>query len=854
MNDFPAALRTALTDRYRVERQLGRGGMATVYQATDIKHQRQVAIKLLDRSVAGMVSVDRFLKEIRVMATLQHPHILPLFDSGEAAGELYYVMPYVEGETLRARIKRERRLSVEDATRITREVASALDFAHRQGVVHRDIKPENILLADGHALVADFGIARALLSDAVSSQQLTATGLALGTKGYMSPEQAAGDQVVDARSDIYALGVVTHEMLSGEPPFSGSSAQVVLSRMLTEPPPSLEHLRRGLAPNITAAVQKALSTEPSDRFSTASGFALALGSVASVSDRRASRRWLPWVAGAGVAAITVGVLLARGPRPTPVGDPSGVRVAVVPFREVGESGNTGFGLGLTTALRGDLATFPNLGVIAGTSIDALGDSAQIPRYVAQQLGATHVISGTVFWDRTASGEVRVRVVPELIDFSTGAERSAAADAVEDRLDDLFRTQARVSAQIARALGVGISAEAATRLAEPPTLNREAYQAYLLALREPARLLELLQQAVAVDSMFVGAWAQLGASAAFAYQVSLSPALADLADRASARALALAPGHAGAQFARSIFERHVTRDFEAAVRHSREALRLAPGSASYMHFTAAALWNSRRFDEALAMARRGAALDPRSADAAIRVATLLIWQREFRAAEAPTGAALALAGHRVAFINVDSILLPVANGDLQAARDFVASLPDSVAFRTTSAFAIQDWHLGWILDPAQRAVGVRQLQRTGAIQYHVGAAQDAWLAGDTRRLTLQADSAIAVLRKRLDELPGEERLRLALAFAYAYAGRFDEAVAQGDSAVTTRSAWKDGFLGAPNSLMYAEVLALSGRTEHAIALADSLLAVPGFVTPQWLRLDPYFAGLRSHPRFQALSGG
>jgi serine/threonine-protein kinase len=224
MSDMATTLRDGLSGAYRVEREVGRGAMATVYLATDIKHERRVAIKVLDPQIANLVSTERFLKEIRIMATLQHPHILPLFDSGEIKGQLYYVMPFVEGESLRARLSREGRFSVHEAARITAEIASAIDFAHRHGVIHRDIKPENILLADGHALVADFGIARALLSDAAAAERLTATGLAVGTPGYMSPEQATGDGGADGRTDVYALGAVCHEMLAGEPPFRGPSA------------------------------------------------------------------------------------------------------------------------------------------------------------------------------------------------------------------------------------------------------------------------------------------------------------------------------------------------------------------------------------------------------------------------------------------------------------------------------------------------------------------------------------------------------------------------------------------------------------------------------------------------------
>ena len=269
MGSTVSSLRLALADRYAVERELGRGGMAIVYLASDRRHPRRVAIKVLDAQLTGLANAGRFLQEIRLMATLQHPHILPLFDSGEVLGEPYYVMPYIEGETLRARLQREGRLGVEESVRIMREVASALDYAHRQGVVHRDVKPENILLSDGHALVADFGIARALLADSDAARRLTATGVALGTPGYMSPEQAMGEHAVDARSDIYALGALAHEMLAGSPPFTGPSAQAVLARVLTESPPPLTQVRRGVPASISDVVQRALAPEPSDRPATA---------------------------------------------------------------------------------------------------------------------------------------------------------------------------------------------------------------------------------------------------------------------------------------------------------------------------------------------------------------------------------------------------------------------------------------------------------------------------------------------------------------------------------------------------------------------------------------------------------
>ncbi|WP_434479130.1 protein kinase domain-containing protein [Gemmatimonas sp.] len=267
-------LTAALSGRYRVERELGAGGMATVYLAHDLKHERDVAIKVLHPDLGTALGAERFLSEIRTTARLQHPHILPLLDSGAADGLLYYVMPYVRGETLRARLEREKQLPIADAVRIAREVAGALDHAHKQGVIHRDIKPENILLQDGAAVVADFGIALAVQQ--AGGQRMTQTGLSLGTPQYMSPEQAMGERTIDARSDIYALGAVTYEMLTGEPPFTGASVQAIVARVLTEKPTSITTFRDMVSPPVERAVLSALAKLPADRPPTAALFANAL--------------------------------------------------------------------------------------------------------------------------------------------------------------------------------------------------------------------------------------------------------------------------------------------------------------------------------------------------------------------------------------------------------------------------------------------------------------------------------------------------------------------------------------------------------------------------------------------------
>ena len=310
-------LNTALDGRYKIEKQLGQGGMATVYLAHDLKHDRKVAVKVLKPELAAVLGAERFVVEIKTTAALQHPHILPLFDSGTADGFLYYVMPYIEGETLRDKLKRESQFSVDEAVQITTQVADALDYAHRHGVIHRDIKPENILLHDGRPMVADFGIALAV--SAAAGGRMTETGLSLGTPHYMSPEQATAEKDITARSDIYSIASVLYEMLAGVPPHMGGSAQQIIMRIITDNARPVTELRRSVPPHVASALAKALEKLPADRFASAKAFGDALGSPGFVyTGQTRSQGYAPPMAARGsfgrrsvlVAAAALGLITA----------------------------------------------------------------------------------------------------------------------------------------------------------------------------------------------------------------------------------------------------------------------------------------------------------------------------------------------------------------------------------------------------------------------------------------------------------------------------------------------------------------------------------------------------------------
>jgi serine/threonine protein kinase/Tfp pilus assembly protein PilF len=531
MTDLADRLRAGLADRYRIERELGRGGMATVYLAEDLKHHRLVALKVLRPELTATLGPERFLREIDVASHLQHPHILPLFDSGQlgdGSGIFYYVMPFVEGESLRARIERERQLPLGDAIRLAIEVADALSAAHAQGVIHRDIKPENILLTGAphdesgsggqHAVVADFGIARAV--SAAGGEKLTETGMALGTPQYMSPEQATASGL-DARADIYSLGCVLYEMLTGGPPFTGATAQAVLARHSVDPVPHVRTVRNAVPDAVERVVLRALAKVPADRYASAREFAKALAQAASTRDivpLVPLRIWRRSAVLVGLALIGAGGMWWSTARLGRGWNDSGLspevagqhRVAILPFANVSpDTADAYLARGISEEIASRLGDFPELRVASRSSVDRLervsnGDLAAH----ARTLGFGYLVEGSV---RRASARVRVSV--RLVDAADGVRRWNQS--YDRATTDLLALQDEIAQDVARAVAGHVISGAVPRrtaTAPSPAAHDQLLRGnYYLEQRNPralARALEAYAEASRLDSGFALAFAKL----------------------------------------------------------------------------------------------------------------------------------------------------------------------------------------------------------------------------------------------------------------------------------------------------------------------------------------------------------
>jgi len=613
-------LRSALADRYSIERELGAGGMATVYLARDLKHDREVALKVLRPDLNAMIGGERFLAEVRIAARLDHPHILTLIDSGSADGILYYVLPYVRGESLRAKLEREKQLGVEDALSIITQVASALDYAHAQGVVHRDIKPENILLHHGEAVLADFGIALAVKE--ASGERLTGTGLSLGTPQYMSPEQATGERSLDRRSDVYSLGAVFYEMIAGEPPVTGPTPQAVIAKLLTERPVKLRVVRETIPFAVERATEKALAKTPADRFGSAGEFVRALSVTAPEPEPslRGSRIKRAVLAVAAVAVVGTGLWLARGSlsggerdrspavaaRDRPIDEK--YVVAVLPFENLSaDTTKAYFAAGMTEEITGQLSRLSALRVLSRGAVRPYRDAPDRLTRMANELGAGSVIEGSV----RAEGQ-QVRIGVQVTDARSG--QSIWSSQFDGDLSNVLALQGEAAKLIAGALRASLTPAEARRAGRPLTVNLDAYELYTRSLRmngsNPSTnraAIAMLRQAIGLDSMFARAFAQLGRRLMFlAY--SSGRALTDSALVAAETAIRLDPDLADGYWARAAIQ--VDLGHVSAGRASfLKAIELDPSLAAAQNDLSVVENIAGRHDESLYWAARALRLDP-----------------------------------------------------------------------------------------------------------------------------------------------------------------------------------------------------------------------------------------------------
>lgn len=618
-------LRTSLQDRYEIDREVGRGGMATVFRARDVRHDRTVAIKVLHPELTEATGTDRFLREVKVTARLSHPHILPLLDSGEADGLLYYVMPFVDGETLRDRLERDRELPVGEAVRLVREVAEALGYAHGLGIVHRDIKPENILLQGGHALVADFGIARVFQDSA----HLTMTGMAIGTPVYMSPEQAHGDAAVDARSDLYSLASVAFELLTGEPPYTGPTPMAITARKLTEAVPPLRTRRTTVSAAVEAALTRALQRSPSDRYPTMDAFVAALDApeTAERAGVRAPGRRTMLAGAIGVLALAsiAWLTLSRRPAATAAAQSS---VAVLPFENItSDSSQAYFVEGLADELVTSLSMVDGMRVASRTSTSSLLRRGLDLKAIAGRLEVENVLEGSV---RLASD--RIRVATRLVNVSE--DRPVWSQTFERPVDDLLRIQEEIAAAIVSALR-GRLLEGNRQDLSSGTSDPEAYDLYLqgrsLRLRQTEqglnRAVEYLRAALGRDPRFARAHAALAESYAvqgwydFRPPAEAFPAALD----AAATALRLEPRNVSALATTAYATLYYKWDLPAAERAFVKAIEADPNSAIAHQWYGNYLSVARRWDEAEAEMRTAVRLEP---TAPVRHA-VQIWVQMYR---------------------------------------------------------------------------------------------------------------------------------------------------------------------------------------------------------------------------------
>jgi serine/threonine-protein kinase len=823
--DLLRVAQRALAGRYEIEREIGSGGMATVFLARDPGLDRPVAVKILNPSLCPLLAHERFLREIDLAAKLTHPNIVPVFAAGEVDGLLYYVMPYVAGDSLRRRLARGP-IPLPQALSIAAEVAKALQFAHQRSIIHRDIKPENILLSGQHAVVADFGVARAISAagKATPPHELTEQGVVLGTPRYMSPEQGRGDVEVDGRTDVYGLGRVLAEMVGMDGTNSNPTSLPIPNdvRTLVRRTTATDRDERPSAVQVVAELRRIEANY--------SGAVPVVG--APSRSRKATWGYAAAIVGAVLALATAGGLIVGERGASPDGPQL---LAVLPFEYIGDADLAYFAHGVTEEVTNRLAEVDGLGVISRTSAAQYAEASVPLQRIGQELGVGYLVHGTVRTERRPDGTGRVRVTPELLRLSDNARVWSSQFDIDLEPSDLFRVQGQIADRIAAALDLSLRSGSD---APAPTANLDAYQQYLrgvqlwtegvVDLNDESRLAAIAayENAIRLDSTFALAFAKLAGAHSWVYSVFIdrSEDRLDQARRAADRALALSPQLPDAKVALAWYHIGKDRDFDAAERLFAEALATDPNDVDALYgvgYLAHRIGNQQR---AFDVFRRRLELDPRSSHAELNLAAVLVLSGSWENAEQHYQRAIQWTPDAyLPRVRLAQFYLTVGDSALAAEAVNTARAVLGREFVVRAAN-------GWI--PFLRSVrhviwpDVEALPRSAyrdSAQYHFVQA----LAPNTSAADRRAhyDAARQILERRVAEFPANPALRSALGLALAGAGRLEEAVAAGEEAVRLSIERRDALEASLRRRDMAEIYAMAGEVEKARAALTGLTADP-----------------------------
>ena len=862
--------------------------MSRVFVAEETSLGRKVVVKVLPPDLAATVNVERFRREIQLAAKLQHPLIVPVLAAGISDGLPYYTMPFIEGESLRARLARSGELPVQEAAKILRDVLSALSYAHEHGIVHRDIKPDNVLLTGHHAVVADFGVAKALSASTNAGSSLTSLGVALGTPAYMSPEQAAADPTTDHRADLYAVGAMAYEMLTGQQVFSARSPQAMFAAHAVEKPEPIDKRRPAVPPALASLVMRSLEKHAADRPQAAGEMLAELeaavtpsgattphtGAMTPRASDRSERRGLFMAVGAALVLLTLAssswywyghktpVVAAVAADTTP-------SLAVLPFENLGKPDDAYFADGMTEEISSRLGALSGLRVVGRQSAKSYANTSKPVAQIGKELGVAYLLTGTVRWDRSRVGHNLVKISPALLRASDGAQMWA--EPYQDDVTGVFEIQGKVAEQVAQALKLQLTEGEQKTLTSRPTNNLEAYDYYLRGQAlatgtwdpsEFQRAVDYYDRAVALDPAFAQAYASLASAHLSVYWFRGDPSARrlELAKASVDKALSIQPDLPAAHTALAEYYYHGKLEYQRALDELAIAERLAPNEPYAITIKGAVERRQGRWTNALNDMKRASELDPRNLTNLDNLCETQLMTRNYADAEHSCRLRIAIESGKYPayYLLIRTVILQ--SGDvgrgltvLEQARQQIP--PRELGARLTDEESRTIWPA--VLKPElARAMEsspppAEDVRRVG---YLIGRLMLAVYERKPASMRQVADSLILQVPRSLRGTFFDGQMHAGLALAYAAKGDRDKTLEEAQRAMQLVPLQADALRAAVNLETIADAYVLVGATDEALAALRQLLAIPSYLSAAWLRVDPWFDPLRQDPRFKQLVSG